>query len=176
MSEQFIRIDKIKWWINQNRRVQPLCPKHHLRLQWVSSYSGQYNYSYTKLRCEECKDVYIVPRGKDRELQYVLDKIDSKIFKQAKFINLDDEAIPIAEDKAKSKDDKFFVTARLMESKAGLRLVVYAGERGNPNKTQIFVEPEIKRLAFDQNDIHPTDVFTKLEAFFSDGTRSTLEK
>jgi len=117
-----------------------------------------------------------LPRNIENERQYILDKIDAKFFKSIKFINLDDEAIPIAEDKAKSTDRKYFVTSRLMESKTGLRLVVYAGERGKKEKTEIFIEPEIKRLAFDQADLHPTDVFTKLEATFNDGTKATQKK
>jgi len=92
------------------------------------------------------------------------------------FINIDNEATPIAESKVSSKDNRFFVVSRLMESKTGLRLVVYAGEKGKKEKTQIFVEPEIKRLSFDQKDQHPTDVFTKLEAIFSDGTKVSQEK
>jgi hypothetical protein len=175
MNEQYITIDGIKWWVNSARQVQPLCPKHHLRLQWIRSYDNQdWNDRY-ELGCEECKTPYKLPRGYGREIQYILDKIDAKIFRQAKFINLDDEAIPIAEDKVSSKDNRFFVTSRLMESKTGLRLVVYAGEKGK-NKTQIFVEPKIKRLSFDQKDLHPIDVFTKLEATFSDRIKARMEK
>ncbi len=49
-------------------------------------------------------------------------------------------------------------------------------KKGEKKKTQIFVEPDIKRLAFDQKDLHPTDVFTKLEATFSDGTKASQKK
>lgn len=176
MNDQYIVIDEIKWHVNNIRQVQPLCPKHHLRLQWLFSYGGQDYYERHELKCEECKEKFSLPRGFKREIQYVLDKIDSRIFRQAKFINLDNEAIPIAEDKKSSKDDKYFITSLLTESKTGKRLVVYAGEKGKKEKTQIFIEPEIKRLAFDQKDLHPTDIFTKLEATFSDGTTASLKK
>ena len=106
--------------------------------------------------------------------QYVINKVNSKIFKQAKYIKLDDEAIPLAEVKV-SKNKDFFVKALLTESKVGLRLILYAGKIGNNKKTQIFVEPEIKRLAFDQNDLHPNDVFTKVEATFLDGTKASID-
>lgn len=176
MNEQYITIDGIKWWVNSLRQVQPLCPKHHLRLQWIKSYDTQDWDNRYELRCEECKTLYKLPRGYKRGIQYILDKIDAKIFRQAKFINLDDEAIPIAEDKISSKDNTFFVISRLMQSKTGLRLVVYAGEKGKTKKTQIFVEPEIKRLSFDQKDLHPTEVFTELKATFVDGTVAELKK
>ena len=183
MDNQYITIDKIKWWVstgmNGVRYSQPLCPIHDLRLRPIKDlYSRDYNYMSNShsLKCEDCGKLHIIPRKLSSEQQYVIDKVDAKVFKSMKFINLDNEAIPIAEDKKSSKDGKYFVTALLTESKTGKRLVVYAGERGKKEKTQIFVEPEIKRLSFDQKDLHPTEVFTKLEATFSDGVKHTLEK
>jgi hypothetical protein len=93
-----------------------------------------------------------------------------------KFINLDDEAIPLAEYKINSKTEKYFITALLTDSKVGHRLVVYAGEKGKKEKTQIFVEPEIKRLAFDQNNLHPKEIFVALEAIFDDGSSASIYK
>lgn len=106
----------------------------------------------------------------------MLRELNSATYKKMKFINLDDEALPLASDKKFSDDNKFFVTSLLTKSKTGLRLVVYAGKKGLADKTQIFVEPEIKRLAFDQNNVHPTDIFTKLEATFLDGSTVTQKK
>jgi len=74
------------------------------------------------------------------------------------------------------KNNKCFVTVVLMEFKIGKRLIVYAGEKGKKQKTQIFVDTEIKRVAFDQKDLHPSDIFSKLEATFSDNTRNIFEK
>lgn len=173
-----LRVDKIKWWIHSvgsSRIPQPLCPIHDLRLNPIRPYSGFINEA-TSLRCEDCNNPYPIPRSWEKEKQYVLDRIDAKIFKSMKVLNLDDEAIPLAEAKIKTKDGKFFVVANLNESKTGKRLVVYAGENGKPNKTQIFIEPEIRRLSFDQKDLHPMDVFTKLEATFSDNTKGIIKR
>lgn len=182
-NDQFITIDKIKWWIYESiggiRTPQPLCSIHNLRLYPMEDgYSNEYNYGRQShsLRCEECGKTHSIPRSFDKEKQYVLDRVDAKIFKGMNFINLDDEALPIAEDKIKSKDSKYFVTSVLTESKTGLRLVVYAGEHGSDKKTQIFVEPDIKRLTFDQKDLHPTEVFTELEATFEDGSKHKMKK
>lgn len=162
-------IDGIRWIIGQRPpRAIPLCPKDFIKLTPIPKFFPE-----KELKCEECGKIYTIPRYFDDEEQYVLNKINSKIYKTMSFINLDDEYIPIAEDKKSSSDGKFFVTSRIMKSKLGLRLVVYAGEKGKKEKTQIFVEPEIKRLAFDQKDLHPTDVFAKLEATFSDGTKAS---
>ena len=180
MTDQHIIIDKIKWWVWTNstgtRGVQAICPIHNVRLYPVKGYGDTYLRKAKNLRCAECEHWHRIPREWDHEKQYVLDKVESKIIKGIRFINLNDEALPIAKEKTPSKDSKYFVTSLLTESKIGLRLVVYAGKKGEKKKTQIFVEPDIKRLAFDQKDLHPTDVFTKLEATFSDGTKASQKK
>lgn len=182
MNEQYIIIDGIRWWVWTNnagvRNAQPLCPIHKLRLRPIQDiFSNEYNLwtqSHT-LKCEECKEQFKIKRNFATEQVYIIDKLDAQIFGNMKFINLDDQALPIAEHKI-PKNSKYFVTSVLTKSKVGLRLVVYAGESGREEKTQIFVEPEIRRLAFDQTNLHPTDIFTKLEATFSDGTKAKIEK
>lgn len=170
MATQTVRLDGVLWYIaNVSKKITPLCPKHHLRLKPDNDF---WNASFD-LICDECEEPYSIKRSFDRELQYVKDKIDSKFFKDLKVINLDDEAIPLA--KSKTENGKYFVTVLLTQSKVGLRLIVYAGEKGKPNKTQIFVEPELKRISFDQKDLHPTDVFIKLEGTFDDGTKVIME-
>lgn len=150
-------VDGIRWVIGQHPpKAIPLCPKDFIELNPIPEFFPE-----KELRCEECGITYITPRNFDKEGKYILNKINSN---------------PIAEDKKSSSDGKFFVTSRIMKSRVGLRLVVYAGEKGKKEKTQIFVEPEIRRLSFDQKDLHPTDVFTELEATFSDGTKASLKK
>jgi len=131
----------------------------------------------THLKCEDCPKLYKLPRSYPVETVYVLDKVDSTNFKKRKFINLDDQAQIIAEEAA-AEDTRYFVTARLVDSTVGKRLIVYAGERGGQknSNTQIFIEPEIRRLSFDQADKHPIDVFLKLEATFEDGSKSFMAK
>jgi hypothetical protein len=176
MDKNLVRIDGIVWHVSGRTiaEMEALCPTHRLRLQVYPS--GFNEYSSHRLQCAECDSFYTLPRLIIEERKYILNKLDSKLFKQMKVLNLDDEAVPIAESKASSKDGNFFVTAILTESKVGQRLVVYAGEKGRKEKTQVFVEPDIKRLAFDQNDIHPSEVFVKLEATFRDGTQISMKK
>jgi hypothetical protein len=182
-DNQNIRIDNVLWWIFKdtagNRVPQPLCPIHHLRMEPIRTYNmGKYDSleESASLKCEDCEKSHSLPRTYKKERAYVINRIDAKIFKGMKVLNLDDEAIPLSEEKISSNDNKYFVTGLLTKSKIGLRLVVYAGEKGKKEKTQIFVEPEIKRLAFDQKDLHPTDVFTKLEATFKDGSTNSINK
>jgi len=173
MEDKYIILDGLKWRIPARLSgvAYPLCPKDLLRLDndILADFSST-------LVCPDCGRSFPLPRQLDMEKKYVVNKVNAKFLKNVKFINLDDESLPIAEDKIKSENSKYFVTSRLMKSKTGLRLVVYAGEKGNDKKTQIFVEPDIKRLAFDQKDLHPTDVFAKLEATFADGTKHEIKK
>ena len=178
--DNHVRVNKINWWVYTDklgiRRVQPLCPIHALRL-----YPSKYSYMHFDsqailLKCEDCPKLHNIPRSYEQEERYVLDRIDAKIFKGMKVLNLDDEAIPVAKDDTVPKNSKYFITSQLMQSKTGLRLVVYAGERGKKEKAQIFIEPNIKRLAFDQKDLHPSEIFTSLEATFADGTKTSIKK
>lgn len=164
-------MDNILWVPGGTWPFTPICPTHHLPLNILANNSRS-----CRLECPEDFVTFDFPREFNQQVSYVKGKVDAKNLKGLKYINLDDEAIPIAEDKAKSIDEKFFVTARIMESKVGQRLVIYAGERGREEKTQIFVEPEIKRLSFDQKDLNPADVFVKVEAEFADGTKHSIEK
>lgn len=171
MNDYYVIVDKVKWWVNNNgTSVHPICPIHNLGLHRI----GPADLTY-KLECAECKDIYEFERTVSSEFKYVIDKVGATIFKELKFINLDDVAIPIAENNIKS-NSPFFITSVLTKSKSGLRLIIYAGEKGSTKKTQIFVEPEIKRLAFDQKDLHPNDVFTKLEATFKNGSKHKMIK
>lgn len=178
--DNHVRIDKVNWWVYTDklgiRRVQPLCPMHSLRMYPSRHSHMHYDSEAILLKCEDCPNLHTIPRSYGKEERYVLDRIDAKIFKGMKVLNLDDEAIPVAKDETVSKNSKYFITSQLMQSKSGLRLVVYAGEKGKKEKAQIFVEPDIKRLAFDQKDLHPADIFTSLEATFADNIKTSIKK
>ena len=106
----------------------------------------------------------------------MINRIDAKIFEGMEVINLDDEATPITKKKVESKDNKYFLTAQVMDSKRGVQVVIYAGEKGKAEKTQIFADPKNKRLSFDQKDLKPTDVFLRIEGTFDDGSSHIIEK
>lgn len=174
MTQQLYRLDGVLWTGGITPR--PFCPRHKLEMDAYTYDEGDpEEYKYDHLRCEECEEDYVIPRDITAEKQYIGRKLRSLELKDIKVLNLDDEAVPIAEDKIISEDKKFFVKAILTKSKVGQRLIIYAGERGKKEKTQIFVEPKIKRLAFDQKDLHPKDVFLKVEAIFDDGSSSAIK-
>jgi hypothetical protein len=128
-----------------------------------------------ELECAEGPHRLTIPRKLSDEKSYVIDRIDALIFEKATYIYLDDKAIPVALDEIKGKEGPVWVRAKVTESKSGLRLIVWAGDKSAKTKTQLFVEPSIKRLSFDQNDDHPTEVFTKVEALFKDEVKVSIK-
>lgn len=184
----YVTIDGIKWYVvkstDGSRHPEPLCPQHHLRLtakpgRVLNTRSRQYYDrpadTATMLECAEGPHTLDIPRDFSSERKYVVDRLDALFFEKATYIYLDDLAIPVATENLKEKDSPVWVRARVTESKSGLRLIVWAGDRSEKSKTQLFVEPEISRLSFDQNDDHPLEVFAKVEATFARG-RVTIER
>jgi hypothetical protein len=130
--------------------------------------------SATKLECAEGPHVFEIPREISEEQRYVIDRIDAAAFKVMPVLNMDDEAIPVAREQL--KDSGYWILSKVTKSKAGTRLIIWAGDRSKKNKTQLFIEPAIKKLSFDQNDTHPQDVFAKVEVIFDDGDKSSMTK
>lgn len=178
-KQEIIRIDKIKWWIvtdaNGKRTITPLCPQHNLRMTCIISNAFGYPSDSTQLECAEGPHRIVIPRKFSNEQQYVINRIDALAFANMKVLNLDDEAIPVAIDQIKN-DSPFWVLAKVTESKSGLRLVIWAGDRSKKTKTQLFVEPELQRMSFDQNDDHPTKIFVKVEAKFINKIVTKIKK
>lgn len=178
-EEKLKRVDGVLWRNTLNHAV-PVCPEHYLEMR--EAYGIEINESREIiqldpdsywLKCEEGPHFKTMPRELDDQEEYVLDKIKAISYKRMPVLNMDDELVPVA--KQKDKQGKYFVTTQLMESRRGLQVVVYAGEKGK-EKTQIIVEPEIKRLAFDHTNTHPDEVFVELKATFDDGSQQSIKK
>src|ERR1700677_934795 len=110
-----LRIDELLW-LKEGREFVPICTKHYLRLQLTVN-----NYSSCQLQCAEDGEIFRLMRSFTDEKEYIQNKIDAKDLRKLKYINIDGEYTPIAEDKLNSKDGKYFVKAILTDSKVGLR-------------------------------------------------------
>ena len=185
--DQLPFVDNIKWYvyktINGSRHAQPICPEHNMRLQpvhdrQVKTPTGRWRINLESeartLLCTDGNHTFKIPRNLNDEQMHVINKIDAQKFGEMSVINLDDIAIPVA--KKELKDSDYWVRAKVTKSKTGDRLIVWAGSRSKKTKTQIFVEPELKRMSFDHNDDHPTEVFTKVEATFAGKVKSSIKK
>lgn len=187
MDDEIIRVDGIKWWKTKNtqgsRLLFPICPKHDLRIYpfptgRVLGSNGRlrdmWDSEAKSLKCEEGPHFISIPRELSDEKRYVGDRIDAKIFANMPTIDLDGELTPVA--KAKDKDSKFFVTSQIMDSRRGPQVVIYAGEVGKKNKTQIFADSKNEKLSFDHNDLSPSDIFLEVKATFDSGLQHTISK
>jgi hypothetical protein len=183
--KQIQRIDEIKWWIvftDGTRVPVPLCPAHNLRLtpkpeqHYSNSFRKNIDYptaTATKLECAEGRHILVIPRTLGEEQTYVINRIDAKVFEKMPVMNFDDEITPVA--KEKLNETAYWVKSKVTTSKAGVRLIIWAGDKSKQKKTQLFIEPELKRLSFDQNDDHPTDVFAKVEVTFANNIKAAIE-
>lgn len=188
-EDRLIIVDGIKWCDVPNARartVQPICLQHNLRLTPIVIYTFEYvggvkrrdprrTDESVELLCDEGEGHKIkLSREYGREKAYVVNKIDAQNFARMKTINLDDSMVPVASEELKDSD--YWIKAKVTESKSGTRLIVWAGSKKDKNKAQLFIEPGLKRMNFDQNDDHPTEVFAKIEATFVGGVTSRIEK
>lgn len=166
LNGDLIKIHGVLWSYHGSNRLPYMahCPYDRLELEYPE---------YMKLKCPECGKTFELPRDYSEDSRFVENKMKALNLQNLKVFDFDGIATPLSEES--ESDDRYFVVAKLVETKIGKRLIVYAGEKGAKDKTQIFIEPEIKRLAFDQNNIHPSDVFVKLEAQFKDGQKQTME-
>jgi hypothetical protein len=188
-KERLIRIDGVKWFISDRvniqkktvKTVKPICPKHSMELTSSdTNVAARINGQSTLIRCDglflHCEEGHVIeiPRILSQETSYVLKRVEAIDFRKMQTINLDDEAVKISESKLSDQDNKYFIASQLMQSKRGLQLVVYAGKKGDKHKTEIIVEPDVKRLAFDTTDLHPNEVFAALTATFKDGSTQSI--
>lgn len=176
MAREIVIFDGIKWLMAEGVYRQivmptPLCPKHNVPLTSLSQYGFD-------LKCSEHGEIFQIPRLLSTEQKLVIDKLNAKTYSAIKPLNLDEALIPIVKDPKQYTESKgHFIRTQLMQSEKGKQqVVIYTGSCDEKTKAQIFIDPETKRLSFDQNDNHPVDVFAKIEVTFRDGTKSIIEK
>ncbi|AKM78505.1 MAG: hypothetical protein UX49_C0021G0025 [Candidatus Wolfebacteria bacterium GW2011_GWC2_46_275] len=155
----------IDYDINGNPCSQiALCPKQKCNCKLKKSkevYSiGEYKYC-----CSRCDFKITLNKPIEEKVSDLLDIIESQKYKDAEIINIDGELIRIQREEL--KDNDYWVDVKLSRNKKKeVQLMVLAGHKKDKTKTQLFVDPKNERLAFDQGDDHPGEVFAKVVAFF----------
>lgn len=163
----------------------PICREHNFELDagdlepngaWTEGgWSGLESYC-SQLRCLEGPHIIELPALLEEVRTYIRKKLKSKQYSEAKLVDIDGLLVPVSKkDKVVTSDDEYFIRSQVKNSKRGDQLVVYAGRKGQKDKTQIFIDPEHKKMSFDQNDLNPSDVFVKLEATFRDGSKHIIQ-
>lgn len=155
----------VDWDINGNPYSQtPLCPKQKcnckLKKSTESYQRGEYKYC-----CVRCDFKITLNKSIEEKASDLLEIIESQKYKDAEIINIDGELIRVQRDE--EKDDDYWVDVKLSKSKKGeVQLMVLAGSKKNKDKTQLFLDPKKERLAFDQNNDHPSKIFVKVLGTF----------
>jgi hypothetical protein len=101
--------------------------------------------------------------------------VEALNLKDAKIVSIDGYQIPISKANPATDDPDYWAKVQINDTKQGKQLVVYAGRRGDRDKVQMFLDLENDKISFDQNNIHPKDVFTRVVAEFRGGSKTTLE-
>lgn len=165
----------IDYDINGNPYSQiPLCPKQKCNCKLKKSketYSiGEYKYC-----CSRCDFKVTLNKSIEDKASDLLDIIESQKYRDAEIINIDGELIRIQREEVKDSD--YWIDVKLSKNrKDEVQLMVLAGHKKNKTKAQIFLDPKAEKMAFDQNNHHPSDVFTKVSATFKKSTSEMKSK
>jgi hypothetical protein len=159
------------------------CPEHRVKLDVLDSDNDLVEQLGTPIRyaphggfmCPVDRKGFALPGEDYNQLRrHFKVTLEAKDWKDAKIVSIDGYQVPIARVRTE-EDPDYWVEARINDTKQGKQLVVYAGKRGERDKAQIFIDTENDKISFDQNNIHPNDVFVRLTGEFASGKKSTLE-
>jgi hypothetical protein len=158
----------LHWDVNYDINGIPdtlaLCPKQKCNCRLKKSkesYSrGEYKYS-----CVRCDFKITLNKSIEEKGEDLLAILESHKYKDAEIINIDGELVRIQREE--KEDNNYWIDAKLSKNKKGeVQVMVLAGSRKNKDKTQLFLDLKNERLAFDQNNNHPAEIFTKVVATF----------
>lgn len=157
-----------------NIDVAALCPKHKCCCRLVKSKEnfvrGEYKYCCVKCDFKICLEKSIENKAVD--FDYVM---GSYKYQDAEIINIDGELISVQREE--KKDNDYWIDAKISKNKKGeLQLMVLAGSKKAKDKAQLFLDPKNERLAFDQNNDHPSEIFAKVIGIFKNSKSEIRSK
>lgn len=177
MEDKLYFVDSVMWQVDKYSDFAiPICPKDKIELSYVGANDFMSDEYTDRLKCEDCDKVFVFKRNVYNEKKYVVEKVRALDRKDYEIIDVDGIKTPVTKKERLDLNDGYFCTAQVRDSKRGSQVVIYAGKKGLKEKSQILITPEERRLSFDQNDLNPADVFTRVIAEFYDGTKYAIEK
>ncbi|MGA3051700.1 MAG: hypothetical protein ABSE00_07270 [Chitinispirillaceae bacterium] len=164
--------DDLYWDMNYDFNGNPdpiaLCPKQKCFCKLIKS-KERYSLGEYKYRCIKCDFKITLNKSIEAKTADAINVVNSLQYKNAEIVNIDGDLIRIQREGI--KDDNYWIDAKISKnSKGELQLMVLAGSKSNGVKTQLFLDPKTERLAFDQNNDHPTKIFTKVIGIFKNST------
>lgn len=119
------------------------------------------------LKCPKCnKEIEIISLQNLRSQCQKL--LNIEIFKNAKYIRLDDWYVPEVKNKIKTKSDYFVATNVKTDKDGDTIIVLYIGHKGDREKTQFFIKPEKMQLTSDHKDLDPSKIISRIEVTLKD--------
>lgn len=108
-------------------------------------------------------------------IDFVSKEIESSYLNALDLIDIDGALTPVRKIKNENLNDDYYLVSQVNKSNRSTQVVLYAGKKGKHDKCQIFITPEERRLSFDQHDISPQDLLSKITVEFRDGSISTIQ-
>lgn len=176
MEKDKIYLLKGKHWILTGSSIELLCPNEMTPMREVNNEWRMPLDIRSDIMCPDCGFEYKFDLPLRTAKEDVLRMLSAKKYQKMDIIDIDGINTPVLKKKVSTKDDRYFASLQINESKRGPQLVIYAGKKGSAEKAQIFVTPETKKMSFDHKDIKPTDIFTKITAEFLDGSTNEIRK
>ena len=179
--------DELLWQdVGHSHGPYAYCPEHRMKLDVLSKLGtgtyvsqdsqtlGRYD---IQLVCPKDQKAFPLPPGGLPMLRrHFLAALEAIDLQNAEIVDVDGYQIPIAKADAPKKDDEYWAQVRINDTKRGKQLVVYAGKRGDRDKVQMFLDLENDKITFDQNNMHPNDVFVRVTGEFRNGRKTTMEE
>jgi uncharacterized protein YbaR (Trm112 family) len=167
----------------RNRWPYAYCPEHRMRLDIITqrghaaSQDSTVSSPHLHLMCPKDQKTFPIQNNSFWKYQdHFKAALEAASLKDADIVDIDGYQVPIAKSRPPQEDSEYWVEARINDTKRGKQLVVYAAKRGTHDKAQIFVDLEHDKITFDQNNMHPNDVFMKLTGEFDSGKKVAMEQ
>lgn len=177
MEEDKVYLIKGKHWVLIKGKIEMLCPNDMTPVrEIIDPFRIVPLGNYSDVMCPDCDFEYRFELPFSTAKQDIARLMLAKKFQKLDIIDIDGIGIPMLKKKVSTKDNRYFASVQINESKRGPQLVIYAGKKGAKEKAQIFVTPETKKMSFDHKDVKPTDIFTKITAEFIDGSVNVIKR
>jgi hypothetical protein len=160
--------------INGESWAFALCPRQKCHCKLNKSKKefvmGEYKYY-----CVKCDFKITLKKSIEDKATDFIKVLDSFEYEDAEIINIDGELIRVQREEKKDKD--YWIDVKMSKNKKGeLQLMVLAGSKKSKDKAHLFLEPKSERLAFDQNNDHPSQIFTKVVGIFKNSKSKICSK
>ena len=161
------RFDGLLWDYSQRKA---LCPAPNCFYELEQEYYFE-NGDQTIYKCIKCEFKTTLNGTFYEKLNYVQKILESHEYKNSEIINLDGDSIRVS--RQQIDDFDYWADVKISKNKKGqIQLMVLAGSKKENDKAQLFIEPKNERLSFDQNNLHPKEVFVRVDAVFKGSKHS----